>query len=329
MVRNFKKSTSVFHDWKEDSQASRDKAFLIDAQFIKISGFVKDKDDIAATLDVLREYFEPLKNQFLTQCSIPKFYPVITWLEFSKGCKKWQIFDKYLTSSDIDRLFVAVNYEEEDLDNNDDNSLCRYEFSEIAARIGKERYFDKGLTDTIAEGTRRFIEEHLIPNSCEVMPWRGFRESRLYILEVDDVFKANKRAIDFLYNLTMTGPHTKDIKVLNMQDAVWLVKSAGWEGDENVRIIGASYSLSKMTIIDDMEDFDKYNDMKKCEFYEFIGRLAELLFESEEDDDVPLFKKIGRLLTILFEKHTNFQFVMPKDDNELETESDDEDELVE
>ena len=92
-------------------------------------------------------------------------------MEFSKACKQWNIFDKYLSSVDVDRLFVAVNYEETDLDNNDDNSLCRYELSELAARIGKERYADKGLTSTVAEGTRRFIEEHLIPNSCEQMPW--------------------------------------------------------------------------------------------------------------------------------------------------------------
>ena len=59
-----------------------------------------------------------------------------------------------------------MNYEEDDLENNDDNSLCRYEFSEIAARIGKEKYFDKHLSDSVAEGTQRFIEEHLIKNTC-------------------------------------------------------------------------------------------------------------------------------------------------------------------
>ena len=84
-----------------------------------------------------------------------------------------------------------------------------------------------------------------------------------------------------------------------------------------------------MTIIDDMEDFDSYEDMKRVEFYEFLGRLAELLFESDEEDDVPLVKKLARLLTILFEKYTTFKFIMPKEDNELETESDDEDEEVE
>ena len=55
-----------------------------------------------------------------------------------------------------------------------------------------------------------------------------------------------------------------------------------------------------MTIIDDMEDFDNYQDLKRVEFYEFLGRLAELLYESEDDDAIPLFKKLARLLTVLF-----------------------------
>lgn len=221
-------------------------------------------------------------------------------MEFSKACKQWNIFDKYLSSVDVDRLFVAVNYEETDLDNNDDNSLCRYELSELAARIGKERYFEKGLTKTVAEGTRRFIEEHLIPNSTERMPWMEFRENRLWNLEVDDIFKGNKRAVDALFNFGMTGSHTKDPKNFTMADAVFLVKNAGWEGEENTQTTGLCYSLSKMTIIDDMEDFDNYQDLKRVEFYEFLGRLAELLYESEDDDAIPLFKKLARLLTVLF-----------------------------
>ena len=171
MLRNFCFKTSVFAKWKMDTKPMRDKAFTIDCQFIKSDKFIKDQDDLDATHDVLREYFQPLKNQFLTQCSIPKFYPVITWMEFSRACKLWNIYDKYLNTTDIDRLFIATNFEEEDLDNNDDNSLCRYEFSEILARIGKEKYYDNNLTDTVAEGTRRLIEECVIPNSCERMKW--------------------------------------------------------------------------------------------------------------------------------------------------------------
>ena len=141
------------------------------------------------------------------------------------------------------------------------------------------------------------------------------------------------RAIDALYNFTMTGPHTKDWKNLTIMDAVWIIKNAGagWETDEYIKMTGLCYSLSKMTIIDDMEDFDNYDNMLKVEFLEFLGRLAELIYPNPQPDeeDAPLVDKLAKLLPILFEAHTNSKFVMVEEDNELETESDDEDEYVE
>lgn len=166
------------------------------------------------------------------------------------ACYTWNIFDANLTTQDIDRLFIATNYEETDLENNDDNSLCRYEFSEIAARIGREKYFNKGLTDTIAEGTRRFIEESMLPNTCEKMPNQEFRENRLWVLEVDDLLKANKTAIDELFTFAKTGApnsttNTKNVKMLMMSDMTHLIAEAGFTGVENAAHVGLAYSLSK------------------------------------------------------------------------------------
>ena len=130
----------------------------------------------------------------------------------------------------------------------------------------------------------------------------------------------------------MTGSHTKDWKSLTIMDAVYIIKNAGagWEAEEYIRMTGLCYSLSKMTIIDDMEDFDNYDRMLKCEFYEFLGRLAELLYPNPrpDEEDAPLFEKLAKLLTILLEAHTQYKFIMPEEDNELETESDDEDQFV-
>ena len=150
------------------------------------------------------------------------------------------------------------------------------------------------------------------------------------------MFKINAKGVEALYKFAMSGPHTKDIKILTIMDCVYIVKNAGagWESDEYVRMTGLSYSLSKMTIIDDMEDFDNYNKMLKVEFYEFLGRLAEQIYKRDEnleegEEDVPLCEKLAKLLTILIEAHTTFKFIQPEEDNELETESDDEDEDVE
>ena len=44
---------------------------------------------------------------------------MVTWLEYVNACYTWNVFDANLTTQDIDRLFIATNYEETDLENND------------------------------------------------------------------------------------------------------------------------------------------------------------------------------------------------------------------
>jgi len=47
--------------------------------------------------------------------------------------------------SAIDRAFIATNFEEVDLEDNPDKSLCRYEFYEIIVRIAVEKYVESGV----------------------------------------------------------------------------------------------------------------------------------------------------------------------------------------
>ena len=49
-------------------------------------------------------------------------------MEFSAAVNNWKIIEKDLTTQDTDRSFVAANYDDVSLENNDENSLCRYEF---------------------------------------------------------------------------------------------------------------------------------------------------------------------------------------------------------
>ena len=72
----------------------------------------------------------------------------------------------------MDRTFVATNYEEVDLDDNDDNSLCRYELLEIVVRMAKIKFHEKGICPSIAEATEKLLVEHIIPNSITHMPWQ-------------------------------------------------------------------------------------------------------------------------------------------------------------
>lgn len=69
--------------------------------------------------------------------------------------------------SAIDRLFIAVNVEIVDLEENHDRSLCRYEFFEILARIAYTKYVEKGACRHVNEGLDKLITEYVLCNTIE------------------------------------------------------------------------------------------------------------------------------------------------------------------
>ena len=170
-IRHFNLKSSVFNKFIQDDEAILDRAFELDNELSKMPKFVKDKDDLNKSMKVLRKHYPNLKNQFISQIANPKSYPVIDWLDFVDACNHWDIIDKNLTATDIDRIFIATNFEEEDLEENDDNSLCRFEFLEIIARMAKTKYYEKGLCPTVWESLDKLITEYIIPNTCEHMEW--------------------------------------------------------------------------------------------------------------------------------------------------------------
>ena len=58
---------------------------------------------------------------------------------------------------------MAVNFEEVDMDSNDDNSLCRFEFFEILLRLAKGKYIDFGEMTSLSEATERLLRECVFP----------------------------------------------------------------------------------------------------------------------------------------------------------------------
>ena len=62
------------------------------------------------------------------------------------------IIDKNVTSSTLDRLFIATNVELVDMEDNPDKELCRFEMLEILVRIAGAKYKEVNLTKTYAEG---------------------------------------------------------------------------------------------------------------------------------------------------------------------------------
>jgi hypothetical protein len=101
------------------------------------------------------------------------------------------ILDENLNLSQVDIAFIGANFDENALENNDDKRLCRYEFLEVIGRMAVVKYYNCDKRSSVAESCQAMIEDYILPNTCEVMPWQEFRDNQLWTLEVDDVFKAN------------------------------------------------------------------------------------------------------------------------------------------
>ena len=68
-------------------------------------------------------------------------YPYIGWQGFVNFCNVCKIIDeKTCKTSDIDTAFIATNFEIEDMDDNPDRALQRFEFIEILYRIADVKY---------------------------------------------------------------------------------------------------------------------------------------------------------------------------------------------
>lgn len=105
-----------------------------DFKYWKIYRFIKDPEDAKACEDLVIKHYFKLKEIYITLISTSN-YPNVNWLEFVEFIKNCDVIDSFLTLSSVDRHFIATNVELEEIDENPDRALCRYEFLEILVRL--------------------------------------------------------------------------------------------------------------------------------------------------------------------------------------------------
>lgn len=97
--------------------------------------------EISLIEDIVRRNIGQLNEMFISLISIASGYPFIQWNDYSLWIKQLNLIDETkLPMATFDRIFIAVNIEEEDLEDNPDRALCRYEFLETLFRIGLAKY---------------------------------------------------------------------------------------------------------------------------------------------------------------------------------------------
>ena len=73
-----------------------------------------------------------------------------------------------------------------------------------------------------------------------------------------------------------------------------MVKEVGLPINDEKTVL--AYAIAKQTLVNEMEEFHKYNQTTMTEFYEFLGRLAELITH----EAIPLANKIEKMFSIIF-----------------------------
>ena len=110
IAREFVKGKSVFARWQEDNLLIYDNCLKHDFKFWKCRRFVKDTDDYQQVCEIVRKNFGILKdNHIYTSCT--SAFPSTNLNEFTSFARKCNLIGTNLSSSTLDRLFIAANVE--------------------------------------------------------------------------------------------------------------------------------------------------------------------------------------------------------------------------
>ena len=169
-------------------------------------------------------------------------------MNYSKFCNEAKLVDdQTLKRAQVDLAFVAVNFDDDQVEGNPQRAICRYEFMEMLVRLAASKYIkDKKSEMTHAEALDKFISEDLLKHYT-LPPWQEFRDKELWTKEVDSVIRLNLGNINSLHSRLTAIPDDqsghKQYKAIS--DMVM--------GDTPVELTAAEaafcFGMSKMTLV--------------------------------------------------------------------------------
>jgi len=151
--RVFKKETSVFREWREDTESMFSSCFASDTSHWKVQRLIKNPDDFLAVEALLRKHFARLKKIFIVQASKSGF-PTINWINSADFIRDCNVLDGNVIQTTVDRLFIATNQELEKSEENPANALERYEFMEFVTRIAEKKFKEPKICKTYEEAVK-------------------------------------------------------------------------------------------------------------------------------------------------------------------------------
>lgn len=189
--------------------------------------------------------------------------------------------------SDCDTMFIICNYQPDkksaEAAVNMENAMMRYEVIEAICRIGLGKY-GKGIeTLDVAGAIRMLLERNIVPRlspACSIDS-NQFRNERLYNEEVDIVLKRNVKVLQAIYSRYRLKPSSGGLrpKALKLDGFLQLMTDACLiDGQFTLAEASLCFLWSRMLVIDEIKDYNRYSCVTFTDFLEAICRVADYKF---------------------------------------------------
>jgi hypothetical protein len=187
-------------------------------------------------------------------------------------------------------------------------TLLRHQFVELLIRIAFLKFYKTKIEKSPAAAFIRLVETHL---HCDYEQ-SGFRDY-LWIKDVNQVYRANQ------YNLKNVYARLKKAqKLLPLNNLKAIVDKVIEHQPDALPMDKAKFqeifSLSKLTIINEVLDFNRYKSLEYHEFLEAIARCAQHMFTSKTNVSRTLARKIEIMLDGVFEEFELYRHKVANDD---------------
>jgi len=147
--------TSVFRDYKADTDPIRRQCFEQDWKSCKLEGLIKNGDDKAQLKTLLYKNYKGFRETYKHYSGVNPIagLPAISVIDYSDmfftNCPG-MVDNKSLGTADTDLEFISTNAGSKGK-RNPVNNLCRHNIMEVWCRIAKTKYFKSGEATSYTE----------------------------------------------------------------------------------------------------------------------------------------------------------------------------------
>lgn len=166
---------------------------------------------------------------------------------------------------------------------------------EILVRIARTKYMETGQASSYETALDKLFDEHLSQHT-PTQAWQRWREQELWTLPINDMYNFN---LDTLRKLYTTAISEYKGRKMSFADALTMFLFR-YDFKIGERVVKYCYGMSKMTIINEDYQRDRYYLLDFVEFLEMIGRIALVKYEGSDMEREPLVRKIEFVVDSLF-----------------------------